>query len=372
MAVINLPTMEQFDKMNDYLAIMAGVGHVKLLDAYEIQRAIRNGTIRNIVSEGDFFMVGRGGTDWLFQVDAFDYDVPARSGYEKSMRIMMYPVFNNVAFDAREAVYYADEVLAPGTYWFQDSRTSKYVSFALSQPVPAGGQIVMGNDGLTPDYTFTSAISYASQTSTVAIETVAVAISDTEPGETQLTPVNHSNRARWGSGNWLQSAIRQWLNSDAASGWWAPSNIYDRPQTSPASGFLYGIDEDLRACIGKVRLRTGLNPFDSGGETFGYSDNEELIFLPSRSEMGLGNSATEIFETPVTAGGEAKTDTLPLYKKDADRIKYLSGVARGWWLRSPHPSLTDADGAYYVNTPGALDSHYASTAHGAVPACVIY
>ena len=370
MAVINLPTMEQFDKMNDYLAIMAGVGHVNLLDAYEIQRAIRNGTIRKIVSEGDFFTVGRGGTDWLFQVDAFDYDVPARSGYEKSMRIMMYPVFANVAFDAREAVYYADGGLAPGTYWFQDSRTSKYVSFALSQPVPAGGQIVMGNGG-SPNYTFTSAISYASQTSTVAIETVAVAISDTEPGGTQLTPVNDSNRARWGSGNWLQSAIRQWLNSDAASGWWAPSNIYDRPQTSPASGFLYGIDEDLRACIGKVRLRTGLNPFDSGDGTFGYSDNEELIFLPSRSEIGLGNSEG-LFETPVTAGGEAKTDTLPLYKKNADRIKYLSGVARTWWLRSPHPGLTNAHYAYGVNTTGVLTSNLANDAYGAVPACVIY
>lgn len=371
MAVINLPTMEQFDEMNNYLAIMAGVGHVKLLDAYEIQRAIRNGTIRNIVSEGDFFTVGRGGTDWLFQVEAFDYDIPVNPVFTHSMRIMMYPIFANVAFDAREAVYYADEVLAPGTYWFQDSRTSKYVSFALSQPVPAGGQIVMENDGLTPNYTFTSAISYASQTSTVAIETVAVAISDTEPGGTQLTPVNDSNRARWGSGNWLQSAIRQWLNSDAASGWWAPSNIYDRPQTSPASGFLHGIDEDFRACIGKVRLRTGLNPLDSGDGTFGYSDNEELIFLPSRSEIGLGNSA-EIFETPATAGGEAKTDTLPLYKKNADRIKYLSGAIGIWWLRSPIPDLTNANGVYYVGTTGVLSIRNAAGAYGAVPACVIY
>ena len=121
-----------------------------------------------------------------------------------------------------------------------------------------------------------------------------------------------------------------------------------------------------------MRLRTGLNPFESGEGTFGYSDNEELIFLPSRSEIGLGNSATEIFETPVTAGGEAKTDTLPLYKKDADRIKYLSGVARHWWLRSPHPNLTHANLAYYVSTTGVLNNSHASNAHGAVPACVIY
>jgi hypothetical protein len=138
------------------------------------------------------------------------------------------------------------------------------------------------------------------------------------------------------------------------------------------SEFLHGIDEDFRACIGKVRLRTGLNPFDSGEGTFGYSDNEELIFLPSRSEIGLGNSATEIFETPATAGGEAKTDTLPLYKKDADRIKYLSGVARYWWLRSPTPYLTSAYYACTVRTTGALDYGSASYATGAVPACVIY
>jgi len=284
----------------------------------------------------------------------------------------MYPCFANVAFDAREAIYYAETELAAGTYWFIDSRAGKYASFTLTQVVPAGGQIVLTGYGASPDYILTSLATYASQTTTDATETATITISDTAPSEgTQLTTVNDGNRLRWGSNNWLQSAIRQWLNSNAESGWWTPSNIYDRPQSSPADGFLHGIDEDLLACIGKVRLRTGVNPADNEG-TYGYSDNEELIFLPSRTEMGLGNSAANVYETPVAVDGTAITDTLPLFTSNKDRIKYLNGVARYWWLRSPNPSATSANNTYGVYLDGSLSSGSAWSGSGAVPACVIY
>ena len=366
-----LPSAAQFDEMNGYLSILAGVGNVKLLDAYAVQRAIRNGTIDKILSVGDFFTVGRGGTDWLFQVAAFDYDVPVNPNFTHSLRLLMYPCFANVAFDASEAIYYAAAELAAGTYWFINNRTSKYYSFTTTQAIPAGGQAVPVF-GASPDYTITQLKTYASQSSTTALETVTATISDIAPTTgTQLTPVNDDNRARWGNNNWMQSAIRQWLNSAATTGWWTPKNNYDRPQTSPTDGFLNGVDADLLACIGKVRLRTGLNPVDNAG-TFGYSDNEELIFLPSRTEMGLGNSATAIYETPVAADGTAKTTTMPLFTDNASRIKYLAGVARYWWMRSPYPYATDANGTYLVYTGGSLNGSGALDGYGAVPACVIY
>lgn len=373
MSVINLPTKEQFDRMNGYLSVIADMGNVKLLDAYDVQRAIRNETIQKILSIGDFFTVGRGGTDWLFQVAAFDYDIPVKSQYTKSMRLLMYPVFTNVAFDAPEAIYFAATALPAGSYWLKDSRTSKYFSFTLTQAVPANGQIVYSGYGSSESgYLPPSVRTYASQTSTTAIETAIITVADDEPAVgTELTTLNEGNRGRFGSGNWLDSAIRQWLNSDKASGWWVPSNIYDRPQSSPTAGFLHGIDQDLLDCIGKVRLRTGLAPYDNE-ETFGYSDNEELIFLPSRTEMGLGNSATNIYETPVTAEGVAKTDTLPIFKSNADQIKYLNGVARSWWLRSPSPNSTYAGNAYFVDSTGVLSGNSAFLAIGAVPACTIY
>ncbi|MCI2105392.1 MAG: DUF6273 domain-containing protein [Intestinimonas sp.] len=365
------PNKAQFDEMNGYLSILAGVGNAKLLDAYAVQRAIRNGTIQNILSVGDFFTVGRNGTNWLFQVAAFDYDVPVDPNYTHSMRLLMYPCFANVVFDAREAIFYAETELAAGTYWFADSRAGKYASFTLAQAVPAGGQIVLTGYGTRPDYTLTSLATYASQTATDAAETAAITVSDTAPSEgTQLTTVNDGNRLRWGSNNWLQSAIRQWLNSDAESGWWTPGNPYDRPQSSPADGFLHGIDEDLLACVGKVRLRTGVNPADHEG-TYGYSDNEERIFLPSRTEMGLGNY-NSVMETPVAADGTAATDTLPLFTGDADRIKYLNGVARYWWLRSPYPYASNVSNTYSASLDGTLSYSGAWNAYGAVPACVIY
>ena len=365
-----LPSAAQFDEMNEYLAVIAGSGNVKNMDAYDIQRMVRNGTIGNVMSVGDFFTVGINGANWLFQAAAFDYDVPVNPNFTHSLRLLMYPCFGNVAFDAREAIYYAAAELAAGTYWFVDSRANKYCRFTTTTAVPAGGQIVLAY-GASPDYTITSAKTYASQTSTTALETKTVTVSDTTPAAgTQLTPVNDGNRARFGSNNWMQSAIRQWLSSSATTGWWTAKNNYDRPQSAPADGFLNGIDADLLACIGKVRLRTGLNPVDNAG-TFGYSDNEELIFLPSRTEMGLGNSVANIYETPVAADGTAKTTTMPLFTNNASRIKYLAGVARFWWMRSPHPTATNADDTYSVYTDGSLYNSSALGGYGAVPACVI-
>lgn len=364
------PSAAQFDEMNGYLAIIAG-NDIKKGSAFDIQRAIRAGRIQNVLSVGDFFTIGKSGTDWLFQVAAFDYDVPVNPAYTHSMRLLMYPCFANVAFDAQEAIYFAAAELPAGTYWFLDNRKNKYVSFTTTLAIPVGGQAVL-TYGASPDYLVSAVKTYASNISTTVIEEATATVSDTVPATgTQLTTINDGYRAQYGSNNWMQSAIRQWLNSAETTGWWTPKNIYDRPQSSPTDGFLNGIDADLLACIGKVRLRTGLNPVDNAG-TFGYSDNEELIFLPSRTEMGLGNSATAIYETPVAADGTAKTDVLPLFKSNADRIKYLAGVARHWWMRSPHPGATGAHSTYVVYLTGALDGSGALHGDGAVPACVIY
>jgi hypothetical protein len=308
---------------------------VDIKDAYELQEAVRQGRANQILSVGDFFTVGRDGTDWLFQAAAFDYDVPVNPNFTHSLRLLMYPCFANVPFDAQEAIYYAPADLPAGTYWFLDNQKNKYYSFTTAKTLPAGGQIVCGwASDSAAGYPFTSAVLYASQTSTTALETDALTQADSAPtAGTQLTPVNDGYRARWGSNNWMQSAMRKWLNSSAASGWWTPSNNYDRPQSSPTAGFLYNIDPDLLACMGQVRLRTGLNPFDNNG-TYGSADNAEKVFLPSKFEVGLGNTAP-VYEAPVANDGTVKTTTMPLFTDNASRIKYLSTTARYWWLRSP-------------------------------------
>jgi hypothetical protein len=277
----------------------------------------------------------------------------------------------HVPFDAQEAIYYAPADLPAGTYWFLDNQGNKYYSFTTAKTLPAGGQIVCG---WAPDsaagYPFTSAVLYASQTSTTALETDALTQADSAPtAGTQLTPVNDGYRARLGSNNWMQSAMRKWLNSSAASGWWTPSNNYDRPQSSPTAGFLYNIDPDLLACMGQVRLRTGLNPFDNNG-TYGSADNAEKVFLPSKFEVGLGNTPP-VYEAPVANDGTIRTTTMPLFTDDASRIKYLSTTARDWWLRSPNPYASYAFASCSVSPTGALDDSFAFLAYAAVPACTI-
>ena len=106
--------------------------------------------------------------------------------------------------------------------------------------------------------------------------------------------------------------------------------------------------------------------------TFGYSDNEELIFLPSRTEMGFGNSVTNIYETPVAADGTAKTTTMPLFTDNASRIKYIAGVEIYWWTRTPGPNADTPDGVISATTSGSFGNISAEYPKGAVPACVIY
>ena len=239
-----------------------------------------------------------------------------------------------------------------------------------TQAIPAGGQIVASDIVWSGNYDFTAFNTYPSQVSTSQIERVTPALSDAAPtAGTQLTPVNDGNRARFGSNNWMQSAMRKWLNSSAASGWWTPSNNYDRPQSSPTAGFLYNIDPDLLACMGQVRLRTGINPFDNSG-TYGSADNAEKVFLPSRFEVGLGFQSP-VYEAPVANDGTVKTTTMPLFTDNASRIKYLGTTARYWWLRSPHPYASYAHVSYVVSPAGVLDNGTAYSADAAVPACTI-
>ena len=163
-----LPSAAQFDEMNEYLAVIAGMGNVKNMDAYDIQRMVRNGTIGNVMSVGDFFTVGINGANWLFQAAAFDYDVPVNPNFTHSLRLLMYPCFANVPLDAQEAIYYAPADLPAGTYWFLDNQKNKYYSFTTTKTLPAGGQIVCGwTSDSAAGNPFTSAVLYASQTSTV-------------------------------------------------------------------------------------------------------------------------------------------------------------------------------------------------------------
>ena len=143
---------------------------------------------------------------------------------------------------------------------------------------------------------------------------------------------NSIMRRAYGSNNWQESAIRQWLNSDAASGWWQRQTIFDMaPSYAGVAGFLNGIDPDFAAALGEVDIVTARNTVYETSDTLGGSyTTRDKVFLLSMAELGLGKNDTI-----------AEGTVLPFYDgaTQVDRIKYdvaSPSTARYWWVRSPH------------------------------------
>ncbi len=197
------------------------------------------------------------------------------------------------------------------------------------------------------------------------------ALSITIGGTTYTGNRNFTERNAYGSNRWRDSVYRQWLNSDAAavpssdtstiSNWWKPATVFDRvPGGAKLAGYLYGMDVDFVKAIGEVAVKTVLHPCDRvGSETFDITYDK--VFLASRKNIFgtdefSGLSEGELFEYFRNA-------------TNADRIKYQSGTARYWWLRTPDSGY--ADRVRLVDPDGALHLGYAGNAYGVVPACCI-
>ena len=200
-----------------------------------------------------------------------------------------------VQYDATEAFYYAEQELAAGTYnitianqaWYT-ADNGKTFQFTLATAVPAGGQLVFA---MTYNATLEgkSVKSYANKTTTTALETVTLTEGSegTSLGTTSGSSpnVNHMHRAIFGSNNYAQSAVRQWLNSAAVAGSvWTPTNVFDRPASWATSynGFMHGLScsppyllaaqiRSLRLKASTVRLLLSINFTALKWISFSYS-----------------------------------------------------------------------------------------------------
>ena len=139
-----------------------------------------------------------------------------------------------------------------------------------------------------------------------------------------------SDIANYGSNDYLNSSIRQWINSAGYSGdWWEPKTEYDTPIGSKEflDGFVYGMDTgflDILEC-------------DENGDKF---------FLPSEEE---------IEEWFPNKEGRIKT--------------YKSGERDWYWTRTPNSGYSSCVRRVYAS--GTLCSYLAYGAGGVAPACII-
>lgn len=198
------------------------------------------------------------------------------------------------------------------------------------------------------------------------IHSITLQLHDLLPWQLEFDALEPSNpdtiRAKYGSNNWLESGIRQYLNSNnVAGGWWKAQTEYDaEPSYVNRAGFLYGMDEDFVSVIGEV---IKITRDDSVGDNAQIITSTEKFFLPSITEVS-GYSNRTIMEGQVYSY-YANSST-------ADRIKYLNDTAIAYFLRSP--SSNSSGMALNVGANGAIADYsamFAKNKSGIAPICCI-
>lgn len=363
--ILNLPTKEQFDTQNALLASIAshiGAEGIKITNWEDVQRVVRMGLADKMFAVGDQFVSSYDTGEVVWDVIGINHDTPTDKKYKYSLTLQAHDCIMNCQFDATEALYYAETELPAGEHIFTLNNI-KY-KFTTAQVVPPGGQVYVSSwEGDT--YVPTKIATYGADRATTIESNIVVTA--TESGDDTLTPVNHHSRCRYGSNNYLESAIRQFLNSNDTTFAWTPKTNFDRPPSGApftGGGFLKLLDPDLVSVLGAVDKQVARNTVtDDGGQDL-FSDK---IFLLSRVEVYGGTEGVTTGEKPyfyyASLASAPTTDPL------AGRIKYLSGTARLWWLRSP--GVGDASGPRSVHASGSVYGGNAYYAYGLAPACCI-
>ena len=323
------------------------------LNSWEMVQAKVRANDMSDISIGDQYTCSQGSGELTWDVIGKNIDTPANPNLSHALTLRVHSLLpDNLVFDEEEAFYACQtSALSAGTYYYKSGSTN--YKFTLTQSVPVGGQLVCTDNS--------TLYSYASGSSTTPIETVSVTSGSsgtnlgTLSNNTRSGNLNTDYRRQYGSNDWKESAIRQWLNSNKPAGqWWTPQNPWDRPPAyaKTLNGFLYDLDPDFLAVIGKTQVTTKY--FDTSKDTInGTYTTEDYFFLMSTSQVSSNYSGEGTKYTP--------------YSDNASRKMYKNGSSTSYWLRSPysfHSSVVCG-----VNSGGSMGSYNAYGGGGVAPAC---
>lgn len=382
---------QKMDEQNTLLmGILAGQGGIVIPKSWEqIQYLIRNGMASQYFPVGYEFVTHDSveNTDIVWRVVGYDTIKAADESLQHTMVLETEKAYSNsngtifpAYFDEEEFLYFCENQLDAGTYHFtllngyeEEYGGGKTYSFTLTQPVPAGG-VVLFPWTATTQAAETSVITYSSAVSDTAIETVGVTegASGTLLGTADGTSpgMNHTHRIHYGSNNYAQSAIRQWLNSDETVSTWEPQTIVDKPSSKlNKTGLMARLPQEFLSVIqpAVIPCRTsGIYEINSLDGTV-YTTNqiyylEDRFFILSRAEIDGTYENHDIQD-----GAQ-----LEFYDglSDSERIAYAAnGVAVTKRLRTA--SGTDTSLTTIVNTFGKISSTSARLGTGICPACII-
>lgn len=370
-------------------------GHIKDVDWLTIRQDVRSGDAPTKYPVGTILYDNFDSeTGTAFQVVGYDkhFDTAMTSaGYTHSMTLCELKLDDVITFDAPEAFLYLETELPAGTYKFTipnyDSTYggNKTYFFSTENAIPVGGQIVMnwpynetprsvstyvGGSSTTAIESGLTLSEWVDGTSPDAVDIGTIAGPSTQAGVSEYGQMNHIHRARYGSNNYKQSGIRQYLNSNSEGNtWWTPQTVFDRPyKSSSSAGKLTKINQKLVNIMVTPTITSRTNGcFETtsiDGTTFtlstDYDISNDKVFLLSPMEVNLSadTSVGSVLDYYVNA-------------TDGDRIKNRASnnTAYHWWVRTP--SSSSANSSRRVYKTGSIDSGTVDNSYGVAIACVI-
>lgn len=362
------------------LRLLAGihaaiVKNVEPNDFATMLRAVENGGGQEVYPEGTVFYTEKDTYQYPWAVMHHGIDTDG----EPYMDVRVIKGIDSLMFDNYEAIKYVRNGLAAGKYYitlpvaYGKTAAGNY-TFTLTEDIPAGGRITgfvrasdVDADGTELNVFDTPNSKTASQTVTVTKGTQGTFLGSLQIAGDAENDMNSIQRCGYGSGNYAQSNIRQYLNSSAAAGSiWTPSNIYDQPPSYVDStpGFMAKLPDEFLDIVCPVEFKVETNNvFEVDYETGTFYTLKDKFWLPSRMHI-FGSNEVSSIDTG---------DVLWNYYKDAtneDRIMYnKNGGAVFQRLRAPF--VGSAHHTRFVTASGAMYSNGAFLALAVAPACRI-
>ena len=390
--------------------ITAEGGATPINTLQEIAEIVRRGEAPNVFTVGDQIMVkwNNGTQDYILPFDIVHFDdVELQDGETvPGMFIQCHYALEGVQFDQNEAFYVVPAGgLAAGTYhfkmgnsWGSNVVADKSYQFTLAESYAEGDLLQLGTatsevPGL-PDtapanwrvrtYKASGSTPAGLAASTTEIVTLTEGTGGTDLGTLSSSTkygtsgLNNMQRSGYGSNRWSQSAIRQWMNSDAAAGsWFTPQNPYDRKPDQLASlrGMKAGFEQGFLDILKPIKVTTALNTVTD--DQIGASENTyDLFFLASLEQEYIAPQASGVeghyWEYWKRRLGLASPQQQGSGGTNPNHIRYAYNAqtsAQPCRLRSAYRGY--ANSTWSVNTSGYANDGRATYAHRAVPACVI-
>lgn len=368
-----LSVAEKLDTQNAILMAKAGgEGFFPITDWSTVQSIVRMGLASKVFSVGDSFACNHeefGTLTW--DIVGIDCDTPADKTKKHSLTLMLHQSCAKLPFSEEESLLYCKSFMPAGAYTFSVTdplkQTTKHYSFTTTMP------------HYPPHIFFFE--SYPQKTMTVfenpdfstVLETLTVydSLSGTSLGNADGTNLNYSARIINGNELWKKTSIRQWLSSDKEN--WDVYSAEKGPYNMKSSysdrvGFLNKIDPEFTAVLGKVVKRTNCNKAIGG-----YVESEDLVFLPSLSELYCTTQKSGDEGAAYPYFVEYSDNSAPSDSSDSNRIKTGTDNGRAVQYLTRSSDINGAMGyVWRINASGVAEATSpAYSSDYVVPMCCI-